>query len=151
MSETLEQRLTRESQEALKNHDARRREILSTILSAVKKARIDAAGKTFGPAEELGVLEKAKKQREESVGLYRQAGREDAAAKELEEIEVIKNYLPEPLTEEAVKQIIADAVAKTGAVTIKDMGKVMGLVQAQTKGRFDAAQVANLVKAALGA
>jgi len=151
MSETLEQRLTRESQEALKNHDARRREILSTLLSSVKKARIDAAGKTFGPTEELAVLEKAKKQREESIALYKQARREDAAAKEQEEIDTIRTYLPEPLTEDAVKKIITDAVAQTGATSIKEMGKVMGLVQSHTKGRFDAAQVATLVKAALGA
>ncbi len=151
MSDTLEQRLTHESQEALKNHNARRREILSTLLSAVKKARIDAAGKTFGPAEELGVLEKAKKQREESVELYKKANRQDMVEREQEEIEVIKTYLPEPLTEDEVKKIIADAITQTGAATIKDMGKVMGIVQAQTKGRFDAGKVAGLVKGALGA
>ena len=151
MSETLEQRLTHDSQEALKNHNARRREILGTILAAVKKARIDAAGKTFGPVEELSVLEKAKKQREESVELYLKANRQDMVDREREEIEVIKSYLPAPLTESEVKQIVFDAVTQTGATTIKDMGKVMGIVQAQTKGRFDSAKVVNLVKAALGA
>jgi len=150
MLEPLEQRLTHDSQEALKSRDGRRREILSTLLSAVKKARIDAAGKTFGPTEELGVLEKAKKQREESVELYKKANRQDMVDREQEEIEVIKTYLPEPLTEHEVKKLIDDAVAQTSAVGVKDMGKVMGLVQKQTKGRFDAGKVATMVKAALG-
>ncbi len=151
MSETLEQRLTHDAQEALKNHDARRREILTTILAAVKKARIDSMGKGFGPTEELTVLEKAKKQREESIVLYQKANRADMVEREQAEIEIIKSYLPTPLTEEEVKQIIADAVTQTGATSIKEMGKVMGIVQPQTKGRFDAGKIATLVKTSLGA
>ena len=70
--------------------------------------------------------------------------------RELEEIAIIKTYLPEPLTEADVKHIIADAVAATGATSVKEMGKVMGIVTPKTKGRFEAAQVATLVKSALG-
>lgn len=148
---SLEQTLTTASQEALKARDARKREILTTLLAEVKKARIDAAGKPFGPTEELSVLEKAKKTREESLTMFEQAGRAELVERVKEEITVIRSYLPEPLSEDDVKKIVADAVAEVGATSIKDMGKVMGIVQPHTKGRFDAAKVATLVKAALGA
>lgn len=150
MSESLEQRLTKDAQTALKEHNARKREILTTLLAVVKKARIDAAGKPFGPAEELNALEKAKKQREEAAEIYRQAGKLDQMQKELEEIEIIKSYLPEPLPEEEVIKIVEKAIEETGAATIKDMGKVMALVQPQTKGRFPADKVAQIVKSKLG-
>ena len=151
MIEPLEQRLTHDAQEALKNHDARRREILTTLLAAVKKARIDAAGKKFGPDEELTVLEKSKKSREESIELYVKANRADMADREREEVEIIKTYLPEPLGEAEVKAIIVTAVEELSATTIKDMGKVLAIVMPQTKGRFDAGKVASFVKSALGA
>ncbi|MCX7835443.1 MAG: GatB/YqeY domain-containing protein [bacterium] len=146
MSETLEQRLMRDAQNALKEQNKRKREILTTLLAIVKKARIDAAGKPFGPAEELSALEKAKKQREEAVEIYRQAGKTEQMNKELEEIEIIKQYLPEQLSEDEVKAIVQRAIAETGATTIKEMGKVMAIVQPQTKGRFSAEKVAQIVK-----
>lgn len=149
MSETLEQRLTKDAQAALKEHNSRKREILTTLLSIVKKARIDAAGKTFGHVEELTALEKAKKQREEAVEIYRQVGRTDQMERELEEIDIIKSYLPEPLSEEEVKSIVQNAIQEVGATSIKEMGKVMALVQPQTKGRFAADKVAQMIKSSL--
>ena len=150
MSEPLEQRLTHEVQAAVKARERRRTEMLRMLLAAVKKARIDAFGKTFGPLEEIVVLEKARKQREEAIELYHQANRPDLVAREQEEIELIRNYLPPPLSEAEVQEIVTAAIAQLGAATIRDMGKVMALVQSQTRGKYDNSAVAALVKAALG-
>ncbi len=97
----------------------------------------------------LGVLEKMIKQRRESLAQYQSAGREDLAARESFEIEVIQSYLPAPLSEADIDTLVANAVAVTGAQSVRDMGKVMALIKDQAQGRADMAKISARVKAHL--
>jgi len=97
----------------------------------------------------LAVLEKMIKQRRDSVSQFRAGGREDLATREEAEIGVLGDYLPEALTEEALDALIDATIAKTGAASMKDMGRVMGEIKAQASGRADMAAVSARVKARL--
>lgn len=90
------------------------------------------------------------KQRRDSIAQYTDAGREDLAAVEQLEIDVISEFLPEALGEEELAQLVADAVAQSGAASMQDMGKVMGILKPQVQGRADMAQISQLVKSHLG-
>lgn len=92
------------------------------------------------------VIAKQLKSRRDALPEYEKSGREDLIAKLNKEIEILLSYLPEQLSEEEIQTIVADAVAQTGASTMKDMGKVMALVTPQVKGRADNKIVGNLVK-----
>ena len=99
--------------------------------------------------EELGVLSREVKQRKESISEFKEGGRDDLAADTQAELDVLAKYLPAQLSDDEIKQVVAEAIAKTGATSPKDMGKVMGIVSAQTKGRADGKVVADTVKKAL--
>jgi uncharacterized protein YqeY len=97
----------------------------------------------------LGVIEKMIKQRRESVEQYRAGGREDLAAKEAAEVELLTGYLPEPLTAEELAALIEAAIAEAGATSMKDMGRVMTLLRAEAQGRADMAALSAQVKTRL--
>ena len=98
----------------------------------------------------LVILDKMVKQRQNSIEQYEQADRHDLADTEKFEISVISEFLPEALSEDELAKIVADAVTQTGAASMQDMGKLMGVLKPQVQGRADMAQVSQLVKAALG-
>jgi uncharacterized protein YqeY len=98
----------------------------------------------------LAILDKMVKQRQNSIEQYEQADRHDLADTEKFEISVISEFLPEALSEDELAKIVADAVTQTGAASMQDMGKLMGVLKPQVQGRADMAQVSQLVKAALG-
>jgi len=98
----------------------------------------------------LVILDKMVKQRQNSIEQYEQADRHDLADTEKFEISVISEFLPEALSEDELAKIVADAVTQTGAASMQDMGKLMGVLKPQVQGRADMAQVSRLVKAALG-
>ena len=98
----------------------------------------------------LAILDKMVKQRQNSIEQYEQADRHDLADTEKFEISVISEFLPEALSEDELAKIVADAVTQTGAASMQDMGKLMGVLKPQVQGRADMAQVSRLVKAALG-
>jgi uncharacterized protein YqeY len=98
----------------------------------------------------LAILDKMIKQRQNSIEQYEQADRHDLADTEKFEISVISEFLPEALSEDELAKIVADAVTQTGAASMQDMGKLMGVLKPQVQGRADMAQVSRLVKAALG-
>ena len=98
----------------------------------------------------LSVLEKMVKQRKDSVEQFEKGGREDLANIERAEIEILQNYLPEQLSDEELNALIDEAIAATGAESIRDMGKVMGLIKAKAAGRADMGAVGARVKARLG-
>ena len=89
------------------------------------------------------------KQRRESIEQYASAGRDDLVAKEEQELAVIQAYLPEPLSEETIDQLIAEAISETGAASMKDMGKVMGLIRPKVQGRADMGAVSAKIKSKL--
>ena len=98
----------------------------------------------------LAILDKMVKQRQNSIEQYEQADRHDLADTEKFEISIISEFLPEALSEDELAKIVADAVTQTGAASMQDMGKLMGVLKPQVQGRADMAQVSQLVKAALG-
>ncbi len=98
----------------------------------------------------LAILDKMTKQRRDSIAQYSAAGRDDLAAVEQYEIDVLSEFLPEALSEEELAKLVADAIAKSGAASMQDMGKVMGILKPQVQGRADMAQISQLVKSQLG-
>ncbi len=98
----------------------------------------------------LAILDKMTKQRRDSIAQYSAAGRDDLAAIEQYEIDVLTEFLPEALSEEELAKLVADAIAQSGAASMQDMGKVMGILKPQVQGRADMAQISQLVKSQLG-
>ncbi len=133
----------------------KRDHFLSDVLKGLKAAILNqeiANGKRdegLSDAEIEALLAKEAKKRLEAASLYEQGGNQEAADKERREYEVIQNYLPEQLSEEEVAELVKEAVSKTGASDIKDMGKVIGIIKAKAGNSADGALVAKLVKAEL--
>ncbi|MDR3461130.1 MAG: GatB/YqeY domain-containing protein [Beijerinckiaceae bacterium] len=137
---------------AMKAGDKRRVETLRLINAALKDKDIEARGqgKTLGEAEILALLQKMVKSRQESLEIYQKAGRADLALVESEEIAILTEFLPKQLDDADVATAIADAIEETGATSIKDMGKVVGILKAKYAGKMDFAKASGVVKAKLG-
>ena len=137
---------------ALKARDERRTRTLRAINAAIKDRDIANRGEGKGPAtdaEVLVLLQKMVKQREESFAIYAEAGRNDLATVEKEEIDILNDFLPKGLSAEEVDAAIRAAIEKTGAAGPKDMGKVVQSLKADYPGRIDFGKAAGLVKAPL--
>ena len=119
--------------------------VLRMVWAAVRNKEIDEKTELTDDAV-MAVLMKEVKQREDTIKEIKDANRPDLVAKNEEEIEILKKYLPEPLSDEELKKVIQDVIATTGAKSMKDMGKVMGRVLAQTQGRAAGSRVSALVK-----
>jgi uncharacterized protein len=128
-----------------KNKDDLRalRAIKSMILLAQTEK---GAGERLNSDAEMKILQKAAKQRADSLEIYRQQKRDDLAEVEQAELEVIKRYLPEQMSEEQLEKIIAQIIEKTGASSMKDMGKVMGMASKDLAGKADGKTISNIVK-----
>jgi uncharacterized protein len=138
--------------DAMKARDERRVSTLRLVNSALKNADIEARGRDARPLgdDELpGLLQKMIRQRQESIELYEKGGRTDLAQQERDEIAIISAYLPRQMSEDDVKAAIAEAIRDTGAVGMKDMGKVIGALKAKHAGKMDFAKASALVKGAL--
>jgi uncharacterized protein YqeY len=139
--------------DATKAQDKRRISTLRLISAAIKDR--DIAARTAGKeratdAELLELLAKMIKQREESEKIYADAGRAELAKQEAEEIVIIREYLPKQLSDKDMEKAIAEAIAKTGAASVKDMGKVMAELKARYAGQMDFGKASALVKSKLG-
>ncbi|MBD8064044.1 GatB/YqeY domain-containing protein [Devosia sp. PTR5] len=140
--------------QALKARDQRRTATLRSINAAIKDRDIANRGDGKGPVtneEILALVQKMVKQREESFAIYAQAGRADLATVEKEEIDILNEFLPKPLTEAEVEAAIASAISTTGAEGPKDMGKVIAQLKADYPGRIDFGKVSGQVRAKLSA
>jgi len=138
---------------AMKAGDKRRTATLRAINAAIKDKDIEARGHGKEPladADVLALLQKMVKQREESLGIYEKAGREDLAVVEREEIAILSEFLPKGLSEAEVDAAIKAAIEKTGASGGKDMGRVIAALKADYPGRIDFGKASAKVKAALG-
>lgn len=122
---------------------------LRLITSEFKRVEVDERVE-IDDDRALVILDKMCKQRRDSIAQYQSAGREDLAAVEQAEIDVISEYLPAALSEEELSTMVAAAISETGAAGMQDMGKVMAIIKPQAQGRADMAQVSKLVKAQLG-
>ena len=131
---------------------AKEKERLGTIrlvLAEIKKVEVD---ERIDPDDVrvTSILDKMVKQRRDSIKQFTDAGRDELAAKEQSEIEVIQEFLPQPLSAEEIASLIDEAIASTGAASMQDMGKVMGLLKPQMAGRADMGKVSGLIKQRLG-
>jgi len=133
---------------ALRAKESARLATLRLLLAAMKQKEVDERVE-LEDADVLAILEKMIKQRRESIAQFEKAAREDLAAKERAEIEVLEGYLPQKLGEAEVAEAVAQAVAESGAAGIKDMGKVMALLKPRLAGRADMGKVSGLVKSRL--
>ncbi|NCP21004.1 MAG: glutamyl-tRNA amidotransferase [Flavobacteriales bacterium CG_4_9_14_0_2_um_filter_35_242] len=136
--------------EAMKSKDKVALEALRAIKSALLLAQTSGTQKEVDEAEELAILQRLVKQRKESAAIYLQQNRTDLAEPELAQVEIIAQFLPSQMNEEALKAAIAAIIAQSGASSIKDMGKVMGLASKQLAGKADGKAISNVVKQLLG-
>ena len=121
---------------------------LRLITSAIKQIEIDERIE-LDDARILAVLDKLAKQRQESISQYQAANRPDLEEQEVFELSLIKHYLPEPLSQEAIDALVVEAFAETGASSMRDMGKVIAYLKPQLQGRADMGPVSALIKAKL--
>jgi hypothetical protein len=145
---TLKERLTEDMKSAMRGADKERLSTIRMAQAAIKQREVDERI-TLDDAQVLAVLEKMIKQRKESVAQFEQGGRADLAAKERAEIELLQSYLPAQLSPAELDALIRDAIAASGATSVKDMGKVMGIVKSKAAGRADMGAVSARIKAAL--
>lgn len=148
MSE-LKTRITDAVKNAMRAGEKSRLGTLRLVTAALKQREVDER-KELSDDEVLATLTKMLKQRRESVAAFEQAGRQDLADQEKAEIAVIEEFMPQPLSDAEIDELIARAVAETGASSVRDMGKVMNVLRPQTQGRADPAAVSARVKARLG-
>lgn len=146
----LEEKIKTDSIEALKAGDSELVSTLRMILAAIANRAIEKRGKGGEPVltdeETLEVLMKEAKKRKESAEIYTQGGRAELAEKELKEYEIVKKYLPEQLSQEELEKIVDEVLTQTGVKEIKEMGKALGEIMKQVKGKAEPRAVSEIVK-----
>ena len=146
---TLKERITDDMKAAMRSGEKERLGVIRMITSAIKQREVDERI-TLDDSQVLSVLEKMIKQRKESLEQFKAGNRQDLADKESAEITLLQGYMPAQLSGAELDALINDAVASTGAASIKDMGKVMGLIKTKAQGRADMGAVGAKIKAKLG-
>jgi uncharacterized protein YqeY len=149
MGSAIKDRLNDSIKDAMRAKEKDRLTVLRMATSALKQIEVDERIE-LDDTRVLAVLEKLVKQRRESIDQFRKGGREDLADRELAEITILQEFLPEALSEAEVDAIIREAIASTGASSAKDMGKVVGAVKPKVQGRADMGAVSQKIKALLG-
>jgi uncharacterized protein YqeY len=145
----LQNRLQEDLKAAMRARDEARVSTLRLLIADLKNLAIEKMG-TPTASDELALLSRHKKQREESIAAFEGGGRLDLATREKAELVVLLEYLPQQLSREEVEALIRKVIAEVGATSKKEMGKVMGKLMPETKGRFPGEQLKALVEAALG-
>lgn len=145
---SLLETMNADMKQAMKDKNKEALSVIRMVKSTVMNEQI-SLGHDLTPEEELTVLSREVKQRQDSLAEFEKGGREDLAAGIRSELTILAKYLPAQLTEEEIVAIVAAAIEQTGATGPKDMGKVMGVVTPQIKGKADGKVVADLVKATL--
>ena len=145
---SLKERIQQDVKDAMRAKDKPRLGTIRLITAAIKQREVDERIE-LDDTQVLVVLDKMCKQRRESITQFEQAGRDDLAAKEKAELELIQQYLPEQLGEAEINELINAAMEQTGASSMKDMGKVMGQLKPKLQGRADMGAVSALIRARL--
>ena len=138
---TIESEIT----EAMKSREAERRDALRLIVNALKGSEKELQ-RPLSEDEELQVLQRERKKRVEAAEAFRSGGREEQAANEERELAILEEFMPEPLSEEEIEEIIDDAIAEVGATSMADLGRVMADVMPQVAGRADGSSVSQIVR-----
>ena len=147
---TLKERITEDMKTAMRSGEKDRLAVIRLLQAAIKQREVDERI-MLDDAQVTSVLEKMIKQRKESIVAFEKGARADLVAKETAEIAVLQPYLPAQLSDAELDAIISDAISSTGAASIKDMGKVMGVVKSKAAGKADMGAVGARIKAKLGA
>jgi hypothetical protein len=141
----LKDRIQEDMKTAMRSGEKDRLGAIRMILAAIKQREVDER-LTLDDAQTLAVIEKMIKQRREAIAQFQSGGRQDLVAKESAEVALLQSYLPAQLNEAELDALIGEAIAAAGASSIKDMGKVMGLVKAKAAGRADMSAVSARIK-----
>ncbi|TVZ40108.1 hypothetical protein P886_4529 [Alteromonadaceae bacterium 2753L.S.0a.02] len=149
MASDIKNAISQAVKDAMRAKDKQRLGVLRVVMSEFKKIEVDERIE-LDDARVLAVLDKQIKQRRDSIEQYQAAGRQELADAESFEIDVIQSFLPAALTDAEIEQIIKDAIAESGAESMRDMGKVMAIVKPKVQGRADVGKVSGLVKTILG-
>ena len=147
---SLETKIMESLKEAMKAKDQAALRGVRAIKSAILLFKTDGSGNALDEAAEIKLVQKLVKQRQDSLAIYREQNREDLAKVEEEEIEVLMKFLPEQLSEADIEKMVSDIIAESGASSVKDMGKVMGLANAKLAGKADGKTISLIVKKLLG-
>jgi uncharacterized protein len=142
---SLIDRMETELKDAMRDRDAERRDALRLILASLRGAEKDLM-RPLSDDEELQVLQRERKKRLDAAEAFRAAGREEQAEKEEGELDVLEEYMPEPLSEEELEKIVDDVIAEVGATNVRHLGRVMHDVMPQVAGRADGSAVTQLVR-----
>ena len=146
MDVELEEKLKADLKEAMLARDEKRVGVLRLLLSELNYAKIQKGEAFKGTEDIIGVIHKAVKQRKESIDSFKKGGRDDLASLEQAELEILQAYLPEQMSDEELTKIVVEAINKTGASSMADMGKVIGLVLGAVGQKTDGARLSALVK-----
>ena len=146
---SLREKITDDMKDALRAGDKPRLSVIRLMMAAIKQREVDERI-TLDDSQVLVVLDKMLKQRRDSVTQFEKGNRQDLANQERTEITLIQSYLPAQLSETELDQLVAEAIRGSSATSLKDMGKVMGLVKSQVQGRADMGAVSARIKAKLG-
>ena len=147
---TLKERITQDMKDAMRAAEKERLATIRMLQAAIKQREVDERI-TLDDAQVTGVIEKMIKQRREAITQFEAGGRADLAEKENAEVRLLQAYLPTQLSAAELDALIGAAISESGAASIKDMGKVMGLVKTRAAGRADMGAVSALIRAKLGA
>jgi uncharacterized protein YqeY len=145
---SLKDRIQEDMKAAMRSGEKERLGTIRLILAGVKQREVDERI-TLDDTQVISVLEKMGKQRRESITQFQAGGRADLVEKENAELKIIGSYLPAQLSEAELDALVAEAIAQTGATTVKDMGKVMNIIKSKAQGRADMAAVGARIKARL--
>lgn len=145
MVSNLQSQLESDLKQAQLDHDAVKVSTLRLLLSEVRNTQI-AKGEELFDAEIISVVQKEVKKRKEAASGFRQGGREEDAVKEEEEAKILKFYLPEQLSDEELTKLVEDAINSTGAKSLSDMGRIIGVVMGKVAGKAEGARVSAIVK-----
>lgn len=142
---SIKEKITEDMKVAMRAKEKQRLGVIRLIQAAIKQREVDERI-SLDDTQVIVVLDKMLKQRRDSIEQYEKAKRQDLVDQEAFEIQVIKTYLPQPLTETELAHLITHAIQATGATTVKDLGKVMGILKAQVQGRAEMKQVSDQIK-----
>ncbi len=141
----LKKRLQNDLKEAMKQKDTFKRDVIRFVMSAIKQIEVDER-KELSDSDIEAILVKQIKQRNDAIQQFREGGRDDLVEKNEKELEILKSYLPEPMSEDEVREILKDIIEETGAEGMKDMGKVMGAAKSRIGSRAEGRVINQIAK-----
>ena len=144
----LKQQLKDEIKNAMRTKDTFKRDTLRFLMNSVKQIEVDER-KVLTDADVLKLIQKNVKQREDAISQFREGGRDDLADKEQQEADLLRTYLPTPLNDDELQTILSGIITQTGASSMKDMGKVIGMATKAVDGKADGKRINEMVKSLL--